>query len=416
VHGPRTLAALPLIDQPLLSRPRRLPHVCTPGVTVIPLSVPCIRGNAWSYVKECLDSEWVSSAGTYVSEFEQAFARYVGAKRAVACVNGTAALHVALRLAGVGADDLVLVPTVTFIAPVHAARYLGAEPVFMDCDEYYNIDVAKVASYLETQCDRRAGGVIERASGRRVAAVVPVHVFGNAVAMDDLAATCERFALPIVEDATEALGTRYTSGAFAGRHPGTIGLAGCCSFNGNKIITCGGGGMIVFDDDALADRAKYLTTQAKDDEVRFVHGDVGYNYRLTNLQAALGVSQMELLPQFLETKRAHYAAYRAELNAVPGLRVADVPPYAENNCWMIALQIDAAVYGRDRETVMADLARQDIQTRPLWFLNHLQPPYAKARAWEIARAPRMLERTLNIPCSVGLSAEDLCTVVNALTT
>jgi aminotransferase in exopolysaccharide biosynthesis len=381
---------------------------------VIPLSVPCIRGNAWEYVKDCLDTEWVSSAGKYVDRFEEVFAAFVGARRAVACVNGTAALQVALRLAGVRAGDAVLVPTVTFIAPVNAVRYLGAEPIFLDCDGYYNLDEEQAVEFLQAQCDRRDGGVFDRASGRRIGAVVPVHVFGNAVRLERLAEACAALGIPVVEDATESLGTRYTAGALAGRHTGTLGTLGCFSFNGNKIITCGGGGMIVTDDDALADRARYLTTQAKDDEVRFLHGDVGYNYRLTNLQAALGVSQMELLPSFLETKRGHYAAYRSALSGVAGLHVADVPPYASNNCWMIPLQVDARAYGRDRDATMARLAQRGIQTRPLWQLNHLQAPYVGCRTWNIERAPRLLESTINVPCSVGLRAEELQAVIDAL--
>jgi perosamine synthetase len=381
---------------------------------LIPLSVPCIRGNAWKYVKECLDTGWVSSAGEYVDRFEHEFARYVGARWAVACVNGTSALHVALRLAGVAAGDAVLVPTVTFIAPVNVVRYLGAEPVFFDCDEHYNLDAAKVLEFLETECDARAGGVFERASGRRVAAVVPVHVFGNAVMMDRLVHECSRLGIPVVEDSTESLGTRYSRGPFAGRHTGTIGVMGCFSFNGNKIITCGGGGMIVTDDEPLARRARYLTTQAKDDEVRFVHGDVGYNFRLTNLQAALGVSQLELLPEFLEAKRRHYQSYRAALSGVAGLRIADIPPYAENNCWMVPLQVNEREYGLDRDAVMQRLAERQIETRPLWQLNHLQAPYRACRAWEIHLAPLLLKATVNLPCSVGLTPEDLAAVVAAL--
>lgn len=382
---------------------------------MIPLSAPRIRGNAWEYVKECLDTEWVSSAGKYVERFEQDFARFVGARRAVACVNGTSALQVALRLAGVGPGDAVLVPTVTFIAPVNVIRYLGAEPVFLDCDEFYNPDESGALAFLETQCEARGDGVFDRTTGRRIAAVLPVHVFGNAARLERLMATCARLGIPVVEDATESLGTRYTSGAFAGRHTGTIGQSGCFSFNGNKIITCGGGGMIVTDDDALADRARYLTTQAKDDEVRFIHGDVGYNFRLTNLQAALGVSQMELLPEFLASKRRTYAAYEQGLNRVPGLHVAALPAYAENNCWMVPLQVDAALYGRDRDTVMADLAKKHIQTRPLWQLNHLQAPYVGSRTGSIERAPRLLASTVNLPCSVGITSEELDTVVAALT-
>jgi len=381
---------------------------------VIPLSVPCIRGNAWKYVKECIDTEWVSSAGPFVDRFEDECRRFVGSSHAVACVNGTAALHVALRLVGVSGGDEVIVPTVTFAAPVNAVRYLDAHPVFMDSDEYYNLDVAKTVDFLATETDTSNGRTVNRKTGRRIAAALVVHVFGNAARLEPLVAACRERGLPLVEDSTESLGTRYTDGAFNQRHTGTIGDIGCFSFNGNKIITTGGGGMLVTDHEPYAARAKYLTTQAKDDEVRFVHGDVGYNYRLTNLQAALGVAQFEELPSFLEAKRGIYERYRSALADVEGLTVAQAPPYAINNHWLCAVRVDSSRYGRDREGLMADLAARKIQTRPLWHLNHLQKPYLGAQSYHIDRALCLLEQTLTIPCSVALTAEQQQTVVAAL--
>ncbi len=381
---------------------------------MIPLSVPTITGNAWDYVKACLDSGWVSSAGAFVDRFEEAFRAATGARHAIACVNGTAALQVALRLAGVGHGDEVLVPTVTFVATVNAARYLGAEPVFMDSDAYFNLDVDKVRDFLAERTVHRDGATYNRGSGRRIAAIMPVHVFGNAARLDALTETCHRAGIAIVEDAAESLGTHYVAGPLAGRHTGTVGLLGCYSFNGNKIITTGGGGMIVTDDDEMARRARYLTTQAKDDEVRFVHGEVGYNYRLTNLQAALGVAQLEALPGFLERKRANFERYRAAVADVDGLELPDTPPYARNNHWFYPLQVDADRYGRDRETLMADLSSAGVQTRPMWHLNHLQAPYRHCEHYRIETAPVQHERTLCLPCSTSLQPDEIERVCEAL--
>jgi aminotransferase in exopolysaccharide biosynthesis len=381
---------------------------------MIPLSVPSLKGNEWSYVKECLDTEWVSTAGKFVDRFEADFRKFVDAPNAIACVNGTSALHVALRIVGVLPGDEVIVPTVTFIAPVNAVRYLGAEPVFMDCDGYYNIDVDKTTEFLRSQTEVRNGSTYNRTTGRRIAAIVPVHVFGNAVRLHDILDLCRERNIRIVEDATESLGTRYLNSELRNRHTGTVGDIGCFSFNGNKIITTGGGGMIVTSDTAYAEKAKYLTTQAKDDDVRYVHNEVGYNFRLTNVQAAIGVAQLERLPEFLETKNKNFARYKRKIDPITGLTLADPPSYARNNYWMYALQIDRNGYGMDREELMKYLGAQGIQTRPLWYLNHLQAPYLKCQRYRIENAPRLLEITLSIPCSTSLKESDIDYVTDKL--
>ncbi|MBN1558531.1 MAG: LegC family aminotransferase [Lentisphaerae bacterium] len=383
---------------------------------MIPLSVPRIEGNEWKYVKECLDTAWVSSAGSYVDAFEKAIAGVTGAGYAVACVNGTAALHVALRLAGVGPGDAVIVPTVTFIAPVNAVRYLGAEPVFMDCDAYYNLDAEKTAAFLDAETEMRDGFTVDRRTDRRITAMVPVHVFGNAADLRELAGLCRERNIKIVEDATESLGTRYLPGTLGGRHTGTVGEIGCLSFNGNKLITTGGGGMLLTDDAAYAERARYLTTQAKDDPVRYVHGAVGYNYRMTNVAAAIGLAQLDRLDTFCRIKRAHFEAYRDGLREVEGLSLAGPPDYASCNHWMYPLQIDAPRYGLDREGLMEALAGRGIETRPVWMLNHLQAPYIDSRSYRIERAHAMWGNTLNIPCSTGLRDDELEAVLDALRT
>jgi len=381
---------------------------------VIPLSVPAIKGNEWKYVKECLDTGWVSSVGAFVERFERNIGAYVGARYAIACVNGTSALQVSLRIVGVRPEDEVIVPTLTFIAPINAAHYLGAQPIFMDCDDYYNIDIAKTIEFIERETCYTQGHTFNKKTNRRISALIPVHVFGNAIALEALKSLCQERNIKIVEDATESLGTRYTAGALEGKHTGTIGDMGCFSFNGNKIITTGGGGMIVTDNRAYAEKAKYLTTQAKDDGIRYVHHEVGYNYRLTNLQAAVGVAQLEQLPAYVEAKRRNYQLYKRHIDLIPGLRIAGVPDCAANNCWMYALQVERAKYGMDREELMRYLEERGIQTRPVWQLNHLQKPYRDCQRYRIERAPDLLEQTLNIPCSIALDESQINRVIEAL--
>ena len=339
---------------------------------------------------------------------------FTGASHAVACVNGTAALQVALRIVGVLPGDEVIVPTLTFIATANSVKYLGAEPVFMDCDDYYNIDIEKTADFLRDETETRHGTTYNKRSGRRIAAIMPVHIFGNAVRMDELVAICRDRNIRVVEDATESLGTFYLNREQEKRHTGTVGDIGCFSFNGNKIITTGGGGMIITNVPEFAEKAKYLTTQAKDDEVRYVHNEIGYNFRLTNVQAAIGVAQLELLPEFLATKRKNFLMYKEKIEKINGLTLADSPPYARNNHWMYPLQIDKNVYGKDREELMEDLKVNGIQSRPVWHLTHLQLPYLYCRHYRIEKAFRMLDITLNIPCSSNLQEQDIDYIIDRL--
>ncbi len=381
---------------------------------MIPLSIPHLAGNEWSYIKESLDSGWVSSAGPFVDRFEREIARYTGAPHAVACASGTAALHIALLLAGVGPEDEVIVPTLTFVATINAVRYTGAYPLFMDCDDFYCLDAEKTLDFLTQETVSGEGGVRNKRTGRRIAGLMPVHVFGNAAALDLLSCTCRERGITVIEDAAESLGTVYTSGAFSGKHTGAIGELGCLSFNGNKIVTTGGGGMILTSNAAMAARAKYLTTQAKDDDLRFIHNEVGYNYRLTNLQAALGVAQLEQLPRFLETKAAHYAQYAEGLRNIRGLSLAPVPAYARNNHWLCSLRVNEGIYGCDRDALMRRLTACAIQSRPVWGLNHLQRPFAHCQAYRIERATELWQTTLSLPSSAGLKAEEIQAVIAAL--
>jgi perosamine synthetase len=382
----------------------------------IPLSAPVVAGNEWAYVKECLDDAWVAG-GRFIGLFEERIRDVTGSEHAVACVNGTAALHLALLAAGIGPGDEVIVPSLTFIAPVNAVRYVGAEPVFLGCDDFMNLDPEAFAAFCAEECEPVGGGLRDRATGRRLRAVMPVHVFGNPCDMVAIGDTARRHGLAVIEDASESLGSRWTSGPLAGRHTGTVSDSAALSFNGNKIVTCGGGGVLLTQDDETAKRVRYLATQAKDDPVRYVHGEVGYNYRLTNVAAAIGSAQLEALPDFLRTKRANHALYAELLDGIPGLRLLGMPEETEANLWFYSLVIEPDRCGTDREAVMGRLARKGIQTRPVWLPNHMQVPYRECRSYRVDRAVWFWERVLNLPCGSGLGEDEVrraCIAIRAV--
>jgi len=380
----------------------------------IPLSTPTINGNEWKYVKECLDTEWVSSAGKYVGLFEKKISEYTGAKYAIACVNGTSALQVSLRLSGVEPGDEVIVPTITFIAPINAIRYNGAQPVFMDADKYYNIDVDKTISFIKNETIYKNGFTFNKKSNRRISAILPVHVWGNACWLDDILPLCEERNISVVEDASESLGSVYQMGSNKGNHTGTIGILGCLSFNGNKIITTGGGGMILTYDSNLADKAHYYITQAKDDPVRYIHEEIGYNFRLTNIQAALGVAQLEQLPKFLKRKKEINNQYYETIKGVIGIKLAEVPQYANNNHWLNCLRINSEILGSDRNSLMTNLIKIGIETRPVWYPNHLQKPYQKCQSYQIENAEKLVETTLCLPSSTGVSNSSIDKIIKCI--
>jgi perosamine synthetase len=376
----------------------------------IPLCVPEIRGNEWSYVKDCFDTNWVSSAGAYVDRFQSDFAERVGADHAVAMVNGTAALHVALRCAGVGAGDEVLVSTLTFVAPANAVRYLNAHPVFVDAEaDHWQMDPAIVAEFLEQQCEQRDGELINRASGRPVRAIVPVHILGHPVDLEPILALAERFDLAVIEDASESLGACYK-----GRSVGSWGEAGCFSFNGNKLITTGGGGMLVSNDAQFCEHAQYLSTQAKDDPLEYVHETIGYNYRLTNVQAAMGCAQLEQLDAYVAAKRAISARYREAFSTIDGIEPMREASWASSAEWLFTVRVDAARTGFDRRELFEFLGAKKIQSRPLWQPMHMSPAHAGSQALGGEVAERLQDECLSLPCSVGLDVEDQERVIDAI--
>ena len=376
----------------------------------IPLVDPCFGGNEGVYLKECLESGWVSSAGPFVDRFEREIAAYVGVPHAVAVVNGTAALHVALQVVGVSQGDAVLVPDLTFIAPVNAVRYCQANPVFIDVDpSTWQMDVERVARFLREECELRGRVCYDRRTGRLVRAILPVHLLGSSCELDGIMALAKQYHLRVVEDAAEAIGVKYR-----GRHVGTFGDIGVLSFNGNKTITTGGGGMLVTTQPVFAQRARYLTTQAKDDEVEYIHNDVGYNYRLTNLQAALGVAQLEQLDGFLIKKREIARTYEALLRRAPVITRMVVPPHVEATYWLYTVLLPEGTTRSQRQDVIHQLRGRGVEARPLWHPIHGLPPYRGSRSGEITHATALYERAVSLPSSVGLEPEAIGRCVKAL--
>lgn len=362
----------------------------------IPLSVPNLKGRESEIVGKAVADEWVSTGGPYVSEFEKVIADYVGTVDAVVCQSGTAGLHLAYMEAGITRDDLVLTTDLTFFATINPINYCGAEPVFIDCDNTLCIDPIKLRRFCEEECELRDGVLYEKERGRRIPAVIPVHVFGNLCDMESIMDIASEFGLKVIEDAAEALGCFWTEGRYAGKHAGTVGDLGVFSFNGNKIITTGGGGAIVAKDPEAMKHMRYVSTQAKDDVVRFIHGEVGFNYRLTNLQAALGIAQMEQLEGFKKIKKRNYEIYLEE-----GLNMLPFNDGIEPNYWFYSLMTGGRV-----EEVMQGLKERGIDSRPIWQLMHKLKPYADCRTYKIEKAEYFHENVLNIPCSTNLSEDD----------
>lgn len=382
----------------------------------IPLSVPNFGPEEAARADEAIRSGWVSTSGARVGEFEGQLAAYVGMPRAVAANAGSSALHLAALAAGIGPGQEVIVPTLTFIAAVSPlTRYVGAEPVFIGCDDSLCIDPDAVEDFCANRCTLKADGLYNDRTGARVAALEVVHVFGNMADMPRLLDIARRYRLTLIEDATEALGTRYTDGPFAGKYAGTIGDIGCYSFNGNKIITTGAGGMLVSNHPDWAEHAKHLSTQAKADELQFLHDEVGYNYRMTNVQASLGLAQLARLEDFIAVKQARYDRYRRGLDGVRGLRILpfrDEEGTVRSNHWFFSLDLRGA--GLDRDRFIAGLQARNIQTRPVWALIHEQADYPKNEAYGLDKALGYRAGIVNLPCSTNLTEADCDRVIEAV--
>lgn len=377
----------------------------------IELSAPNFSGNEKKYLTDAVDSMWVSVTGPYVSKFKKQIESYVGAKNAVPMQNATAALHMAMMLNDVTEGTEVIVPSVSFIASVNCVRYVGAEPVFMDCDKYGNMDMEKLNEFCRNECIKSKNGLINRRTNKRIAAVIVTHVFGNMADMESLLEIADKYSLRVIEDAAQALGTYYTKGKYKGRYAGTFGDCGVYSYNANKIITCGSGGTLTVKDDAKAEKAMYLSVQAKDDGLRYIHNNVGYNYMMNNLQAAFGTAQLEQLEGFIKNKEENYLLYRDEISKTGGLRLMPFNPACRPNYWFYTLYVDEKEFGFSRDELLLKLQERKIQTRPLWGLIHKQLPYKDNYAYKIERAYEYSKCLLNIPCGSGLTKEQVKEVV-----
>ncbi|MEK7790854.1 MAG: LegC family aminotransferase [Deltaproteobacteria bacterium] len=366
---------------------------------MIPLSETHFSGNEWKYVKECLDTGWVSSVGHFVSEFEKKIAEYVGVKHAVATVNGTSALHVALRALGVGQGDEVLVPTLTFVATANAVNYCGAVPLFMDCvPNTLCLDLEKVSDFLARETEQKRDGYrYNKKTKQRIKAIIPVHLFGHAVDMAPLIGLCEKYRIAIVEDACESLGTIYQ-----GQQTGSFGHVGCFSFNGNKIITTGGGGMVVARDEKLTNRIRHLVTQAKKGGLDYFHDEIGFNYRLSNMQSALGVAQLENLGRFIEVKRKNALLYRDLLKEMD-IEMIWEPPDTQSNFWFYTIRVPQG----HKDSLLQWLISKDIQVRSVWNPLHLLPIYASCQSYRVETANNVFNQCINLPCSVTLTEADI---------
>ena len=379
----------------------------------IPLSVPNFSGHEKEYVNDAVVSEWVSTGGSLVPKFEQAVADYVGMPRAVACNSGSSGLHLAMMIAGIGRGDEVLAPTLTFIAAVNPIRYAGAEPIFIGCDDSLCLSPALAEEYLSANAEMQDGRCVSKITGAHIKALVVVHVFGNLADMEGIMDLAARWNLLVIEDSTEALGTRCDTGRYAGKFAGTIGDVGVYSFNGNKIITTGAGGMVVSNHADWAEHAKHLSTQAKADELNFVHDEVGYNYRMTNLQAALGLAQLEQLEGFIAHKIEMYEFYRERLDGKHNYRILPFRDGTRSNRWFYSLFVEDA-HPLHRDEIIRRLSAEKIQTRPIWALIQDQADYPRNQRYGDELAYDYLHHVVNLPCSTNLSKEDAQRVVDVL--
>ena len=368
----------------------------------IPLSVPNLKGNELKYVTEAIQDEWVSTAGADITKFEDGVKKYLGIENACAVQSGTAGLHLCLRHFGITQNDIVIVPTLTFIAPVNTVVYQNAQPLFFDCDNHLMIDISQVESYLSNECVIKNNETYEKKSNKRVKAIIPVHIFGDCCDVKKIMEIAQKYNLFVIEDATEALGSKLPTGEYAG----TVGHAGVYSFNGNKVITTGGGGMVVSNNKNVVDHIRYLSQQAKDDMVYFVNNEVGYNYRMTNLQACLGRAQIERIDEFIKIKKENYHLYKKLLKDKKGISILNFSVGDNSNYWFYSLLIESG-NEQTRDSFINYMNKNSVQTRPVWKLNHTQKPFLKYPHMDCSNAEKLYKQIVNIPCSSNLSPDDV---------
>ncbi len=380
----------------------------------IPLSVPNFEGNEKKYVLDAVEQGWVSTGGAYITKLEEMLADFLQVEDVAACQSGTSGLHMSLIEAGITPSDIVIVPTLTFIAAVNPVKYQFGDTVFMDCDDSLCIDPIKLRKFCEQECVFENGKLIYKASGQTVKAIVVVHVFGNLADMESIMDIAEKYNLAVIEDATEALGSKYIEGKFAGKLAGTIGDFGVYSFNGNKIITTGGGGAVTARNKTAVKHIRYLSTQSKDDPHFYIHNEIGYNYRMTNIQAALGVAQMEELQEFIKRKQKNHQYYKKLFQGFELGEILDFREGTESNKWFYSLKIDKSKVKADMRDIIASLENVGIQTRAIWDLIHKQVPYRSSLSYEIEKAEEYSSCILNLPSSTQITTEEIDYVVEQI--
>ena len=375
----------------------------------IPLSIPNFEGNEKKYVDEALEQGWVSTGGAYITKLEKKMAEFLHTDNVAACQSGTSALHLSLIEAGVKPGDVVIVPPLTFIAAVNPVKYQFATPVFIDCDDSFCIDPNKLKQFCEEECVFSNGALTYK--NKIVKALVVVHVFGNMADMVAILETAHKYNIKIIEDATEALGTYYNDGPLSGKYAGTIGDFGAYSFNGNKIITTGGGGAVTANKTEVVDHLRYLSTQAKDDVHYYIHNEVGYNYRMTNLQAALGTAQMEELSEFIRRKQDNYNLYCELFEGFEFGKIISFREGISSNKWFYSLEINRNRIKASMREIISELEKRGVQTRAIWGLINEQVPYQREDTYKLEKAPYYANRILNIPSSTQITREEIEYVV-----
>lgn len=371
----------------------------------VPLSVPNFKGNEKKYVDDALEQGWVSTGGAYVTKLEKQLAKFMDIENVAVCQSGTSAIHLSLIEAGVMPGDVVLVAPLTFIAAVNPVKYRFAVPVFIDCDDSFCLDPLKLQSFCENECE--FSDDVLTFQGKTVRALIVIHVFGNLADMVRIMDIADRYHIKVIEDATEALGSMYTSGKYTGKYAGTIGDFGAYSFNGNKIITTGGGGAVTAKDSKLVDHMRYLSTQAKDDSQFYIHNEVGFNYRMTNLQAALGVAQLEELPDFIKCKQRNFDFYK---NLFAGFELGEIIDFRSgtfSNKWFYSMEVNRDRVSVSMREIISVLEDRGVQTRAIWGLINEQIPYQSETTYQLEKAPYYAARILNIPCSTQITEEDM---------
>ena len=376
----------------------------------IPLNEPYLISKSLNYLKECLKINWISTGGPLVDKFEKKLCKLTGSKNAIACNSGTAALHISIKLLNPRPGDEIIVPTLTFVATINSVIYNSCKPIFMDSDNFYNIDIKKTIEFLQRNTFKKGSYTFNKKTKKKIIAIIVTHVWGNAVNLKKLITVCKNKNIQIIEDASESIGTRYKK---SNKHTGTLGLIGVISFNANKLITTGGGGVIITDNNKLAERARYLTTQAKEKSIYFVHNEIGYNYRMTNISAAIGLSQIDNFNYLLNKKKEIRKLYEKQIKNSNTFKLNPAPDYANNKYWMNVVQFKKK-NNKGLNKVFFKFKKKNIEVRPVWKLNHTQRKFKKYERFKLSNSLKLVSNSICIPSSASMKSKEIKLVSKVL--